>query len=88
MNSKSSIKDKRKSDRNRNIANKAKKNGCVVCGEKRLPCLDFHHKKESDKKYNISDLVQRRKPVKMLTEEIQKCIVICSNCHRMLHHNT
>ena len=41
-------------------------------------CLDFHHLKE--KKYSITAMASRNK--KAIIAEINKCIVLCSNCHR------
>jgi hypothetical protein len=58
--------------------------GCVVCPEKDPCCLDFHHPNDKDK--GISYLVASKSLVK-LVREMQKCICICSNCHRKLHAN-
>lgn len=52
---------------------------CSVCGEDRWWCLDFHHTDPETKEFNVSDLV--RYPNK-LKEEIDKCEVLCANCHR------
>ena len=65
------------------------KTECTKCGEKHLACLDFHH--TSDKENGIAALVSQRtlniKQQKLILAEIQKCIVLCSNCHRKLHWN-
>lgn len=57
---------------------------CKICGEGRPRCLVFHHTK--DKKYNIWDLIGNGRKIRFL-EEIKKCEIICSNCHRLLHKN-
>lgn len=75
--------DKKKVLRNKAIADEAKSGGCVLCGESRLPCLDFHHTDEKTDSINL--LVQRHKSVERLEAEIAKCIVVCSNCHRLIH---
>ena len=56
---------------------------CEVCGEGRAVCLDFHHKDPSQKCFGL-----RLAPSKTWTQikaEIPKCILICANCHRILH---
>ena len=62
--------------------------GCEICGEKHPACLDWHHKNQEDKK----DVVARvqsmgmKKAIFFLEEESKKCSILCSNCHRKLHH--
>jgi hypothetical protein len=58
--------------------------GCVQCGERRGPCLEFHHKDPTTKEGNISIMLVKWS-VKRLLVEAEKCDVICANCHRMLH---
>lgn len=70
--------------RNRNFVRTYKEtNPCVQCGEKRWYVLDFHHIKDKDS--HIADLVTRGVSLKTLRNEIGKCIVLCSNCHREVH---
>ena len=57
--------------------------GCVVCGEDDPCCVDFHHL--GDKTKDVSKLVKSRQFPKII-EEINKCICLCSNCHKK-HHN-
>lgn len=56
---------------------------CIICGESDPACLDFHHLDESQKEYQISDLVMSREKMK---EELKKCISVCANCHRKIHY--
>ena len=58
---------------------------CEICGEKREWCLDFHHKDQSSKDFNISS-ASRSVSVKRMMREVEKCSVLCSNCHRDIHH--
>jgi hypothetical protein len=58
--------------------------GCSLCDEKDPVCLDFHHKNPDEKEFNIAT-VRRAYGKKRLLAEIEKCAVICSNCHRKLH---
>lgn len=59
------------------------KYGCFVCEENEPCCLDFHHLDPSTKKFNIS--VSYRRSTKKFLDELDKCIVLCANCHRKLH---
>lgn len=56
--------------------------GCKYCKEKEPCCLDFHHPGEKDRE--VSAWI-RLKSKQKLYEEIARCIVICSNCHRKVH---
>ena len=56
---------------------------CVSCNEKDWRCLDFHHTDPSKKSQHISRLVHfHHASIKKILEEIEKCIVLCANCHR------
>jgi superfamily II DNA helicase RecQ len=57
---------------------------CVECGENRYWVLDFHHRNPKEKDIEVSTLIRRSSKIKILTE-IEKCDVLCSNCHRDLH---
>ena len=60
--------------------------GCRECGERHVACLDFHHLVPSNKKFNVSKGASRsRLTDECLLAEIEKCEVLCSNCHRKLH---
>ncbi len=56
---------------------------CCICGESDVACLDFHH--IDDKIMNVSQLINSES-IELIKREIEKCIVICSNCHRKLHY--
>jgi hypothetical protein len=59
---------------------------CVECGESRPWCLDFDHRNPSNKKFEISKLVDHGSSLDKLVTEIEKCDVRCANCHRDRHH--
>lgn len=63
------------------------KSQCSICGEKRTPCLDFHHKDRKEKDIDIAMMVNGGYSTKTIIAEINKCVVLCSNCHRVLHYN-
>ena len=63
---------------------KAQKTACSICGESDPICLDFHHKDASQKKFTIASEAGNM-AIPKLMEEIAKCNLLCSNCHRKLH---
>ena len=58
---------------------------CARCqGKFPLCCYDFHHKEGEDKNDLVGYLLN--KPWSLVEAEIQKCEVLCANCHRIIHH--
>ena len=60
---------------------------CARGGATHLPstCYDFHHNDtKNEKESNISTLIGKRW-TKHLERELDKCIILCSNCHRIFH---
>jgi predicted HNH restriction endonuclease len=58
---------------------------CSKCGYNKAFCaLDFHHN-QGDKEGNVSRLIKDFSKQKAL-KEIEKCILLCANCHRELHN--
>lgn len=57
--------------------------GCILCGEREAVCLEFHHLDSEDKEYNLSGSATRAWD--SVLAEIQKCVVLCSNCHKKVH---
>lgn len=45
----------------------------------------FCTKCKKEKEYNISKMVHEGFSINRIKEEIKKCEVLCSNCHRELH---
>lgn len=63
-----------------------KENHPCKCGESTLCCLIFHHKNKKSKEISISNAMLNNKwSLEKLKEEMLKCEVLCSNCHRKLH---
>lgn len=60
--------------------------GCSECDEDHPACLDFHHLDEDTKTDTVSRMVSDGYGKKKLLEEMEKCILLCANCHRK-HHN-
>jgi len=59
---------------------------CKSCGEDHPRCLDFHHRNPNDKKISIARVANQGWSLEKIKEEINKCDVLCSNCHRKLHY--
>ncbi len=80
-------KRKRSSDRHDRIysfvADYKRAHGCVKCDETEPVALDFHHIK--DKELEVSNAVRAGWAEARLLAEMEKCVVICSNCHRKVH---
>jgi hypothetical protein len=57
---------------------------CALCGETDIACLDFHHADPTAKVLAISAMLDDYS-VANIKKEIEKCIVLCSNCHRRWH---
>lgn len=60
---------------------------CVVCGETEPVCLDFHHTNPDEKDGGLATAVSRGWCEERIIREIQKCVVLCANCHRKFHAN-
>jgi len=59
---------------------------CQHCGQDftgRLECLDFHHVNPEEKDVGLGRILAGS--WKRIEAEIDKCIVLCSNCHRTVH---
>lgn len=70
--------------RNKRAALDYKGNCCCYCGYDRCEtALEFHHVNPEEKKFTISSGLGR--PWKTLKRELDKCVLLCCNCHRELH---
>jgi len=62
-----------------------KGNKCSICGyNKCIDALEFHHTDETNKKFGLSQKGMTRSWNK-ISLELDKCILVCSNCHREIH---
>lgn len=65
---------------------------CVKCAdyhpeyiEKHPVCLQFHHCKGETKEDNIANLARKMVSLARLKKEMDKCIIVCGNCHARMH---
>lgn len=56
---------------------------CQRCGADHPAVLDFHH--VDGKEFSISEAVCLGFSIETIKQEIDKCEVLCSNCHRIEH---
>lgn len=58
-----------------------KNHPCEDCGYSNVLALEFHH--VCEKRDSVAALMNSICSVEELEEEINKCIVLCANCHRI-----
>jgi hypothetical protein len=60
---------------------------CTQCGQNHPATLDFHHVVSHPDNQKINVLTKGGAYTKAIQEIMDKCIVLCANCHRIHHHN-
>ena len=73
-------------ERANNLNDYKSKIGCGKCKDTRGYVLDFHHKDPSTKSYPIAANPNVAIDNEKFLEEIEKCVLLCANCHREFHH--
>ena len=57
--------------------------GCKFCFEKEACCLDFHHPSDN-KEFGLGSC-GKNLSWERVQKEIDKCVVVCRNCHAKIH---
>jgi hypothetical protein len=58
---------------------------CLICGySKCLASLEFHHRSPDEKDPRWTKM--RNWPLYKIKTELDKCDLVCSNCHREIHY--
>ena len=58
---------------------------CEICGYNRcVGALEFHHINPEDKDFGIGQKGYTRS-IEKNKQEVDKCIMVCANCHREIH---
>ena len=70
--------------RQRYVVNYLLAHPCNRCLNDNIVVLTFHHVDKKTKVSDVSKLVASG-PMRELKEEITKCVVLCWNCHHLLH---
>ena len=69
----------------RKMAVEYKGGRCQICGYDRCPeAMEFHHFDNDKKDFGISQKGYTRS-WKKVKAELDKCIMLCANCHREVH---
>ena len=59
---------------------------CAICGYSKCnSALEFHHLNSKEKDFTLGQ--NANISFEKAKEEIKKCILVCSNCHREIHSN-
>jgi len=62
---------------------------CQICSyDKCSDALEFHHIDPTKKEYSFGKLRANPRSKEILACELEKCILLCSNCHREIHTGT
>lgn len=57
---------------------------CEICGyDKNYSALEFHHLDPNEKDFTIS---KKNSSWENIKKELDKCILVCANCHREIHN--
>ena len=56
---------------------------CAKCGFSDIRALDWHHLDPNDKVNSVSEMIRNRVSMDKLQAEVDKCELICANCHRI-----
>ena len=59
---------------------------CIKCGFNNYVALDFHHVVPDPANEKITDLIRAGRVDFAMEEIMNKCIVLCANCHRIHHY--
>ena len=59
---------------------------CELCGyNKNIGALEFHHLDPSIKMFNLDERHLSNRTIDKILQEVEKCILVCSNCHKEIH---
>jgi hypothetical protein len=60
--------------------------GCSRCGYNTHPsALDLHHREPALKLDTVSQMAAKNRSWNSIYVEVEKCDVVCANCHRIEH---
>lgn len=60
---------------------------CQICGYNRCDAaLEFHHIDPRKKDVSWGTIRSQIKSLETILKELQKCVMLCSNCHKEIHY--
>jgi len=59
---------------------------CEHCAENDPIVMEFHHTDPTEKEDTISKMLHKLRTKEQIAVEVEKCIMLCANCHRKEHH--
>ena len=60
---------------------------CVRCGyDRNLAALTFHHIDADEKSFKLDARSLSNRRLEAIRPEVEKCILVCQNCHAELHN--
>ena len=60
---------------------------CEICGyDKNIAALEFHHKDPNQKELKLDARTWASGKLEDIQSELEKCSLLCANCHRELHY--
>lgn len=65
-----------------------KERQCEDCGEEFFRCLELHHRNRDEKFKGVGQMVEDKYSIERIKQEIEKCDLICSNCHKKRHYKS
>jgi hypothetical protein len=83
LKNKDKVRQQTKAQRTRNqefVRSFLSEHPCVDCGESDIVVLEFDHQR--DKTQEVCELARNGVSLQTLKNEIEKCDVVCANCHK------
>lgn len=81
-------KNKQRKSKNRDIVHRIKSQACTLCQICFDPyAMDFDHLDPTQKINNVSQMIRIGYGIDKILKEIDKCQLLCSNCHRMVEYS-
>ena len=81
-----SVAVQKRRDKTKQILVEYKGGKCEICGyDKCIQALEFHHLDPNQKDFGIGAKGYTRS-IEKNKLEVDKCILVCSNCHREIHN--
>lgn len=77
---------KRRRLRKKEEAIQLKGGSCEICGYNKCNrALSFHHQDKATKIFELTSANLAGKKWEVVQEELEKCILVCANCHMEIH---